>query len=105
MPDPREQVQESARECPVCARPLGMDEEIVSPAMVHTARLVQGHQRIGAYGEHDGKPRDDDTLLFYADTAEQVEEMLRAVLEDPMHGPAHGVDACLECWLEENPDA
>lgn len=21
--------------------------------------------------------------------------------DDIMHGPAHGVDACLECWLEE----
>lgn len=87
MTDPKVHVQESARGCPVCARPLGTDEEIVSPAMVNTARLIQGRQRIGAYGEYDGRPRDDDTLLFYADPAEHIEEMLRAALEEPMPEP------------------
>lgn len=49
--------------------------------MVKQARLVQGIQRIGSHGEYDGKLRDDDTLLFYADSAEQVGDMLRCALE------------------------
>lgn len=48
----------------------------VTDEMVRRARLAQGIQRIGPVGEYDGKPRDEDTLLFYADS----EEEMRAVL-------------------------
>lgn len=52
------------------------DPHPVTDEMVRRARLAQGIQRIGPVGEYDGKPRDEDTLLFYADS----EEEMRAVL-------------------------
>lgn len=58
---------------------------IVTPEMVRRAQLEQGRQRIGARGQYDGELRDDDTLIFHADRADQLAAVLRAAFDDEGH--------------------
>lgn len=59
----------------------------ITDDMVRRARIVQGIQRVGAVGEYDGEPRDEDVLLFYADAEDEMRAVLSAVLSTEVdHG-------------------